>query len=116
MTKCVVVLVLISKLFLLVLFVNLQYGSNFFFVLLFSSVEDADSGEIPVAFVIRKHGSSLSQEAVMDYVARRVCFVFCFEFYFKFLLAMLSLFWKLVYIFIHITKPALQHPYRFWQI
>ena len=72
------VLVLISKLFLLDLFVNLQYGSNFFFVLLLSSVDDADSGEIPVAFVIRKHRSSLSQEAVMDYVARQVLFRFLF--------------------------------------
>lgn len=33
---------------------------------------DEESGEIPVAFVVRKHGSMLSQAAVMDYVAEQV--------------------------------------------
>lgn len=33
---------------------------------------DEECGEVPVAFVVRKHGSELSQEDVMDYVARQV--------------------------------------------
>ncbi|PON41798.1 4-coumarate-CoA ligase [Parasponia andersonii] len=37
-----------------------------------AAVKDENSGEIPVAFVVKKHGSSLSQEAVMDYVAGQV--------------------------------------------
>lgn len=32
-----------------------------------------DCGEIPVAFVVKKKGSSLSQEAIMDYVSGQVC-------------------------------------------
>ena len=41
-----------------------------------SSVADEDSGEIPVAFVVRKNGSSLSEETVIDYVARQVLLYF----------------------------------------
>jgi len=33
---------------------------------------DEESGEIPVAFVVRKNGSRLSPEAVMDYVSKQV--------------------------------------------
>ncbi|XP_062073420.1 4-coumarate--CoA ligase-like 6 [Humulus lupulus] len=37
-----------------------------------AAAKDEECGEIPVAFVVRTHGSSLSQEAVMDYVAGQV--------------------------------------------
>ncbi|GLT68156.1 hypothetical protein SLA2020_404140 [Shorea laevis] len=33
---------------------------------------DEESGEVPVAFVVRKNGSRLSAEAVMDYVSEQV--------------------------------------------
>ncbi|KAK4846110.1 hypothetical protein QYF36_013190 [Acer negundo] len=33
---------------------------------------DEESGEIPVAFVVRRHGSLLTQDAVIDYVAQQV--------------------------------------------
>ncbi|PRQ19050.1 putative AMP-dependent synthetase/ligase, AMP-binding enzyme domain-containing protein [Rosa chinensis] len=33
---------------------------------------DEECGEVPVAFVVRKHDSELSQEDIMDYVARQV--------------------------------------------
>jgi hypothetical protein len=42
------------------------------FLFFFSSALDEESGEIPVAFVVRKNGSRLSPEAVMDYVSERV--------------------------------------------
>lgn len=34
--------------------------------------EDEEAGEIPVAFIVRKDGETLSAEALMDYVAERV--------------------------------------------
>uniref|UniRef100_A0A0A9BRP6 4-coumarate--CoA ligase n=1 Tax=Arundo donax TaxID=35708 RepID=A0A0A9BRP6_ARUDO len=37
-----------------------------------TSAEDEDAGEIPVAFVVRKSGSSLSSMQVMEYVAKQV--------------------------------------------
>ncbi|GMY29624.1 4-coumarate--CoA ligase-like 6 [Fagus crenata] len=37
-----------------------------------TAVLNEEFGEIPVAFVVRKHGSKLSQAAVMDYVAEQV--------------------------------------------
>ncbi|CAN6319031.1 unnamed protein product [Urochloa humidicola] len=37
-----------------------------------TSAEDEEAGEIPVAFVVRKSGSSLSCTQVMDYVAKQV--------------------------------------------
>lgn len=37
-----------------------------------SSDLDEESGEVPVAFVVRKHGSRLSSAAVMDYVSEQV--------------------------------------------
>ncbi|KAI4314542.1 hypothetical protein L6164_027440 [Bauhinia variegata] len=37
-----------------------------------AGVMDEESGEIPVAFVVRKIGSVLSHEAIMDYVAEQV--------------------------------------------
>ena len=50
---------------------------NFYISLHFLlSVLNEEFGEIPVAFVVRKHGSKLSQTAVMDYVAEQV---FCFD-------------------------------------
>ncbi|KAL5798613.1 hypothetical protein ACOSQ2_003433 [Xanthoceras sorbifolium] len=33
---------------------------------------DEESGEIPVAFVVRRHGSSLTQDAVIHYLAQKV--------------------------------------------
>ncbi|PIN05523.1 hypothetical protein CDL12_21940 [Handroanthus impetiginosus] len=33
---------------------------------------DEEAGEIPVAFVVRKDGSSVSQQALMNYVAKQV--------------------------------------------
>ena len=36
------------------------------------SAEDEEAGEIPVAFVVRKSGSSLSCTQVMEYVAKQV--------------------------------------------
>jgi acyl-coenzyme A synthetase/AMP-(fatty) acid ligase len=35
-------------------------------------VRDEEAGEIPLAFIVRKAGSALSEEAVMEYVAARV--------------------------------------------
>lgn len=37
---------------------------------------DEEAGEIPVAFVVRKHGSEISQAALIDYVAKQVCHSF----------------------------------------
>ncbi|KAF4401777.1 hypothetical protein G4B88_000825 [Cannabis sativa] len=37
-----------------------------------AAAKDEECGEIPVAFVVRKNGSLLSKEVVMDYVARQV--------------------------------------------
>ncbi|KAF8689236.1 hypothetical protein HU200_042025 [Digitaria exilis] len=37
-----------------------------------TSAEDEEAGEIPVAFVVRKSGSSLSRTQVMEYVANQV--------------------------------------------
>ncbi|KAK4557142.1 hypothetical protein RGQ29_007061 [Quercus rubra] len=37
-----------------------------------TAILDEKSGEIPVAFVVKKHGSRLSEAAVMDYVAEQV--------------------------------------------
>ncbi|KAF7829165.1 plastidal glycolate/glycerate translocator 1, chloroplastic [Senna tora] len=39
---------------------------------LLRSTNDEETGEIPVAFVVRKVGSVLSQEAILDYVAQQV--------------------------------------------
>ncbi|KAI5315034.1 hypothetical protein L3X38_044210 [Prunus dulcis] len=33
---------------------------------------DEESGELPVAFVVRKHRSELNHDAVMDFVAAQV--------------------------------------------
>lgn len=41
------------------------------FIILFS-VNDEEAGEIPVAFVVKKVGSTLSQKAIMDYVSQQV--------------------------------------------
>ncbi|KAL2550952.1 4-coumarate--CoA ligase-like 6 [Forsythia ovata] len=37
-----------------------------------TAARDEEAGEIPVAFVVRKDGSSLSEAALMDYVAKQV--------------------------------------------
>jgi 4-coumarate--CoA ligase len=37
-----------------------------------TAAQDKEAGEVPVAFVVRRHGSMLSHEAVMDYVAEQV--------------------------------------------
>ncbi|KAL5550875.1 hypothetical protein UlMin_001051 [Ulmus minor] len=37
-----------------------------------TAANDEDCGEIPVAFVVRKQGTSLSEEAIIDYVAQQV--------------------------------------------
>ncbi|KAK9275547.1 hypothetical protein L1049_022814 [Liquidambar formosana] len=37
-----------------------------------TAAQDKEAGEVPVAFVVRRHGSMLSDEAVMDYVAEQV--------------------------------------------
>ncbi|GFQ02858.1 4-coumarate--coa ligase-like 6 [Phtheirospermum japonicum] len=37
-----------------------------------TGVRDEEAGEIPVAFVVLKNGSSISQAALMDYVAKQV--------------------------------------------
>lgn len=37
-----------------------------------SRAKDEEAGEIPVAFIVRKEGSSVSEEALMDYVAKQV--------------------------------------------
>lgn len=47
----------------------------FFFLTLILSLlsdEDEEAGEIPVAFVVRKSGSTLSCTHVMEYVAKQV--------------------------------------------
>lgn len=36
------------------------------------SALDEESGEIPVAFVVRRVGSDISEETVMDYLAAQV--------------------------------------------
>ena len=55
----------------------MNFYISFHFLL---SVLNEEFGEIPVAFVVKKHGSRLSEAAVMDYVAEQVFhidFVFC---------------------------------------
>ncbi|XP_059656941.1 4-coumarate--CoA ligase-like 6 [Cornus florida] len=37
-----------------------------------TAVKDEKAGEVPVAFVVKRHGSVLSQAAVIDYVAKQV--------------------------------------------
>ena len=37
-----------------------------------SRARDEEAGEIPVAFVVLKDGSSVSQTALMEYVAKQV--------------------------------------------
>ncbi|KAL5550877.1 hypothetical protein UlMin_001053 [Ulmus minor] len=37
-----------------------------------TAAKDEDCGEIPVAFVVKRQGSLLSEEAIIDYVARQV--------------------------------------------
>ncbi|XP_022864822.1 4-coumarate--CoA ligase-like 6 [Olea europaea var. sylvestris] len=37
-----------------------------------TAAKDEEAGEIPIAFVVRKDGSSLSDTALMDYVAKQV--------------------------------------------
>jgi len=34
---------------------------------------DEDAGQIPMAFVVRKPGSTITAAQVMDYVAKQVC-------------------------------------------
>lgn len=36
------------------------------------SARDEEAGEIPVAFVVRKDGSALSEAAVIDFVSKQV--------------------------------------------
>lgn len=37
-----------------------------------SRARDEEAGEIPVAFIVRKEGSLVSEAALMDYVAKQV--------------------------------------------
>lgn len=37
-----------------------------------SRAKDEEAGEIPVAFIVRKEGSPVSEAALMDYVAKQV--------------------------------------------
>lgn len=46
-----------------------------------SSAKDEEAGEIPVAFVVPKDGTSLSQPALLDYVAKQVYFSLMFPNY-----------------------------------
>ena len=42
----------------------------------FFRAKDEECGEIPVAFVVKKPGSALTQKDVVDYVAQQVSHIF----------------------------------------
>lgn len=41
-------------------------------IIILFSANDEETGEMPVAFVVRKVGSVLSEEAILDFVAQQV--------------------------------------------
>lgn len=43
-----------------------------------SSAKDEEAGEIPVAFVVRREGSSISEAALMSYVTKQVIILAAF--------------------------------------
>jgi 4-coumarate--CoA ligase len=40
------------------------------------SYPDEDAGQLPMAFIVRKPGSNLTEQQVMDFVAKQVCLSF----------------------------------------
>lgn len=59
----------------------------------FCSFEDEKAGEIPVAFVVRKPGSKLTSEEVMEFVAKQV--ISSLRNYYDFVMLELHIFWSI---------------------
>ncbi|KAL9275105.1 4-coumarate--CoA ligase-like 9-like protein [Drosera capensis] len=38
---------------------------------------DEEAGQIPMAYVVRKAGSSITGDHIMDFIAKKACFLFC---------------------------------------
>ena len=43
-------------------------------VLLLSRYPDEEAGQIPMAFVVRKPGSKITEAQVMEFIAKQACF------------------------------------------
>lgn len=45
--------------------------------ILWGRYPDEEAGQIPMAFVVRKPGSNINADEVMDFVAKQVCICIC---------------------------------------
>jgi len=44
------------------------------FVYVLQSFPDKEAGQYPMAYVVRKHESNLSEKQVIDFISKQVCF------------------------------------------
>lgn len=42
---------------------------------IFGSMKDEQAGEVPVAFVVRSNGSTITEDEVKDFISKQVSFI-----------------------------------------
>lgn len=52
------------------LFSNVKFSAIWFFS---SRYPDEEAGQIPMAFVVRKPGSNITEAEIMDFIAKQAC-------------------------------------------